>query len=39
MPKVATFNAAGTQTGEIELPDSIFGLKPHRPVLHQAVVA
>jgi large subunit ribosomal protein L4 len=37
MPKVATYDAAGTQTGEIELPESIFGLRPHRPVLHQAL--
>ncbi len=39
MVKVATYNAAGTQTGETELPESIFGLRPHRPVLHQALVA
>ncbi len=39
MPKVTTFNAAGAPAGEIELPQAIFGLRPHRPVLHQAVVA
>jgi large subunit ribosomal protein L4 len=39
MVKVATYNAAGTRTGEVELPASIFGLRPHRPVLHQALVA
>jgi large subunit ribosomal protein L4 len=39
MPKVATYNATGAQTGEIELPESIFGLRLHKPVLHQALVA
>jgi large subunit ribosomal protein L4 len=37
MPKVATYDATGAQTGEIELPESIFGLHPHRPLLHQAL--
>jgi large subunit ribosomal protein L4 len=39
MLKVATYDAAGTPTGEIELPESIFGQRPHRPLLHQALVA
>jgi len=39
MPKVTTFDAAGAPTGELELPAEIFGLLPHRVVLHQALVA
>jgi large subunit ribosomal protein L4 len=39
MPKVTTFDAAGERSGEIELPESIFGLRLHRPLVHQAVVA
>ncbi|MDR7419452.1 MAG: 50S ribosomal protein L4 [Armatimonadota bacterium] len=38
MPKVATYDASGAQTGEIELPEAIFGVRPHRPVLHQALL-
>jgi large subunit ribosomal protein L4 len=39
MPKVSTFDAAGAPAGQVDLPEAIFGLRPHRPVLHQAVVA
>lgn len=38
MPRVATYDAAGGQTGEIDLPEAIFGLRPHRALLHQALV-
>lgn len=38
MPKVALFNQTGTQVGDIELAETIFGIEPNGPVLHQAVV-
>ncbi|ADC49769.1 50S ribosomal protein L4 [Alkalihalophilus pseudofirmus OF4] len=38
MPKVAVFNQAGSQVGDIELSDSIFGIEPNQSVLHDAVV-
>lgn len=38
MPKVAVFNQAGSQVGDIELSDSIFGIEPNESVLHDAVV-
>jgi large subunit ribosomal protein L4 len=37
MPKVALLNTAGKQVGDVELADSIFGIEPHKYVLHQAV--
>jgi large subunit ribosomal protein L4 len=39
MPKVQVVNMQGTQVGEIELSDQIFGIKPNVPVMHSAVVA
>lgn len=39
MPKVAMYDASGAQTGEVDLPEGIFGLRPHAAVLHQALVA
>ncbi len=39
MPKATTVDATGAPTGELELPEAIFGLRPHRAVLHQALVA
>lgn len=39
MIRVQTVDMAGASTGETELPADIFGLRPHRPVLHQALVA
>lgn len=39
MPKVAVFNMAGAQVGEIELSDSIFGIEPNEAVVHQVVKA
>jgi large subunit ribosomal protein L4 len=38
MPKVALFNQAGTQVGEVELNDSIFGIEPNKNVLFDAVI-
>lgn len=38
MPKVSVFNVSGKQVGEIELADSVFGIEPHKSVLHDAVV-
>ncbi|WP_088106047.1 50S ribosomal protein L4 [Halalkalibacter urbisdiaboli] len=38
MPKVALFNQAGSQVGDIELVDSVFGIEPNESVLHEAVV-
>jgi large subunit ribosomal protein L4 len=38
MPKVAVYNTAGEQTGEIELSEGIFGVEVNEAVLHQAVV-
>jgi large subunit ribosomal protein L4 len=38
MPKVAVYNTAGEQTGEIELNEGIFGVEVNEAVLHQAVV-
>ncbi|MBM3450090.1 MAG: 50S ribosomal protein L4 [Armatimonadetes bacterium] len=39
MPKAATYGPSGKFVGEVDLPDAIFGLKPHKAVVHQAVVA
>ncbi|QXE01855.1 LSU ribosomal protein L4P [Terribacillus aidingensis] len=38
MPKVALFNQSGSQVGDIELNDSVFGIEPHTHVLHEAVL-
>jgi large subunit ribosomal protein L4 len=38
MPKVALFNQAGSQVGEIELNESVFGIEPNNHVLFEAVV-
>lgn len=38
MPKVAVFNTAGAQVGEIELSDAVFGITPNQSVVHDAVV-
>lgn len=39
MPKVALYNQSGSQVGEIELNDSVFGIEPNNHVLFEAVVA
>ncbi|MFM1654462.1 50S ribosomal protein L4 [Brevibacillus sp. B_LB10_24] len=38
MPKVALYNQAGSQVGEIELADSVFGVEPNNAVLYDAVI-
>ena len=38
MPKVAVFNVSGSQVGDIELAEAIFGIQPNTHVLHSAVV-
>lgn len=38
MPKVALYNQSGTQIGEVELNDSVFGIEPNEHVMHEAVV-
>jgi large subunit ribosomal protein L4 len=38
MPKVALYNQNGTQVGDIELSDAVFGIEPNESVLHDAVV-
>jgi large subunit ribosomal protein L4 len=39
MPKVALYNTAGEQVGDIELSDSIFAAKVNVAAMHQAVLA
>ncbi len=39
MPKVALYNIEGSQVGEIELRDDIFGIEVNESVLHQVVKA
>lgn len=38
MPKVALYNQSGSQVGEIELNDSVFGIEPNNHVLFEAVI-
>ncbi|MFJ8259693.1 50S ribosomal protein L4 [Peribacillus asahii] len=38
MPKVTLFNQAGSQVGDIELNDSVFGIDPNNHVLFEAIV-
>ena len=38
MPKVSVYNVEGSQVGELELADGIFGIEPNTHVLHSAVV-
>ena len=38
MPKVALYNQNGTQVGDIELAETVFGIEPNNSVLHDAVV-
>lgn len=39
MPKVQVLNMQGSQVGEIELSDYVFGITPNTHVLHSAVVS
>ncbi len=36
--RVPVYNIEGEQVGEVELNDAIFGITPHIPVMHQALV-
>ncbi|MWC28285.1 50S ribosomal protein L4 [Paenibacillus sp. MMS18-CY102] len=38
MPKVALYNVSGSQVGEVELADNVFGITPNTHVLHSAVL-
>ncbi|MBW8350617.1 50S ribosomal protein L4 [Bacillus sp. IITD106] len=38
MPKVAVYNQAGSEVGEIDLNESIFGIEPNNHVLFEAIV-
>ncbi|WP_053364770.1 50S ribosomal protein L4 [Bacillus sp. FJAT-27245] len=38
MPKVALFNQNGSQVGEIELNDTVFGIEPNQHVLFEAIL-
>ncbi|MBM7542851.1 50S ribosomal protein L4 [Amphibacillus cookii] len=38
MPKVALYNQSGSQVGDVELNDTVFGIEPNEHVLHDAVV-
>ncbi|MEL7567266.1 MAG: 50S ribosomal protein L4 [Dehalobacterium sp.] len=39
MPRVAVYNMQGSQVGELELNDNIFGIEINTHLLHQAVVS
>ncbi|RYG72780.1 50S ribosomal protein L4 [Lentibacillus lipolyticus] len=38
MPKVALLNQDGTQAGDVNLNDAVFGIEPNTHVMHEAVV-
>ncbi|HHW35785.1 MAG TPA: 50S ribosomal protein L4 [Bacillales bacterium] len=38
MPKVALYNQTGSQVGEIELSEAVFGIEPNKSVLFDAIV-
>ncbi|WP_170005911.1 50S ribosomal protein L4 [Bacillus fonticola] len=38
MPKVTVFNQSGSQVGELELNDTVFGIEPNQAVLYDAIV-
>ncbi len=37
MPKVAVYNMAGAQVGEIELNDNVFGIEPNKAVMYDFI--
>lgn len=39
MPEIPLYNMAGEKIGELPLPESVFGVEPNVPLMHQAVVA
>ncbi|HEU5139852.1 MAG TPA: 50S ribosomal protein L4 [Bacillales bacterium] len=38
MPKVTLYNQSGSQVGDFEVNDNVFGIEPNEHVLHEAVV-
>ncbi|MFB4214188.1 50S ribosomal protein L4 [Shouchella sp. JSM 1781072] len=38
MPKVTVFNQTGSEVGDIELADAVFGIEPNNSVVHDAVI-
>jgi large subunit ribosomal protein L4 len=38
MPKLTVFDQKGTEVGNVDLPDSVYGIEPNEHVLYQAVV-
>ncbi|WP_018934212.1 50S ribosomal protein L4 [Gracilibacillus lacisalsi] len=38
MPKVALYNQSGSQVGDVEINDAVFGIEPNEHVLHDAVL-
>lgn len=38
MPKVTLYNVSGSEIGEVELADTVFGIEPNQHVLHEAVL-
>lgn len=39
MPTAQAFDAQGKGTGTVELPASVFGIKPHKAVVHEVLLA
>lgn len=39
MPKVTVYNQAGSQVGEIELNDSVFGIEPNNHVISEVIIS
>ena len=37
MPKAILVNMAGTQVGEVELSEAVFGIEPNQTVVHEVV--
>ena len=38
MPTVALFNQDGTQNGDVQLNDAVFGIEPNESVVFDAVI-
>lgn len=38
MPKVALFNQDGTEAGDVELNESVFGIEPNNHVIHEVII-
>src|SRR5699024_4124693 len=38
MPKVAVFKQDGSEAGDIELNESVFGIEPNKSVIHDAII-